>query len=343
MKYADNLVGEFDFTWDFASATVFCFLSNGTLNSFNYNVTSNGHWYNGKDLFTYVSSHYLSGTSVSSGTKLLGFCYSDPFSVGGTHNYNEMHLYLTSECDYVFISDDDSSVIENGDISFAFTNNHLNDYDTSQSSYTSFVQNYYTLVSYQNAVFYDNTVLQDPSDYYENIGGLYGVDQNNNVVPSLLAVPKGEGVIVDWANFEYTIEPTPGAFIGDYVQAGGVSYNLNFLEIHRFAYEEIELSLDFGNAYNHHYQEAYYNGVGVGEDYGFSRGYDKGYEKGFYDGSTTGGTVETNRAFGIISGAFNTVSSVMSLEILPNVTIGLAFSIPLVFILIMTIFKLVRK
>lgn len=86
------------------------------------------------------------------------------------------------------------------------------------------------------------------------------------------------------------------------------------------------------------------------QDYlqGYANGYSNGYTRGYTDYTGTGNNYSptgnvTPTAFTYIGNAFSAVSSIMSLEVLPNITLGLCFSIPLVIVLIMTIFKLVKK
>lgn len=75
--------------------------------------------------------------------------------------------------------------------------------------------------------------------------------------------------------------------------------------------------------------------------------YDTGYSNGYYNGLVDGynSNIDTNTAtaFDYIGGAFGAVNNILAIEVLPHVTLGLCFSIPLVFVLIMTIFKLVKK
>lgn len=82
-------------------------------------------------------------------------------------------------------------------------------------------------------------------------------------------------------------------------------------------------------------------------DRGYNNGYTGGYTNGYNDGYGHGINSHTDQytynAFGYIGQAFNAVGSILTLEVLPHVTLGLCFSIPLVIVLIMTIFKLVRK
>lgn len=95
------------------------------------------------------------------------------------------------------------------------------------------------------------------------------------------------------------------------------------------------LKVSFGEPYYERYQE------------GYASGYSNGYTAGATDysgtGGNTGGNPATITAFTYIGQAFGAVSSIMALEVLPHITLGLCFSIPLVLVLCMTIFKLVKK
>lgn len=73
--------------------------------------------------------------------------------------------------------------------------------------------------------------------------------------------------------------------------------------------------------------------------------YQNGYNDGYKDGYDVGIAIDRNtaNAFSYIEQAFNAVGGIMSLEIIPHVTLGLCFSIPLVIVVITTIFKLVKK
>lgn len=82
-----------------------------------------------------------------------------------------------------------------------------------------------------------------------------------------------------------------------------------------------------------------------GESAGFASGWVQGNENGYQIGINQTGNITQApaTAFDYIGSAFGAVGNVLSLEVLPNITLGLVFSIPMVFVLIMTIFKLVRK
>ena len=92
------------------------------------------------------------------------------------------------------------------------------------------------------------------------------------------------------------------------------------------------------------YKQGETAGYNSGHTAGWIEGQDAGYTAGYNAGLSYGNQQpETATAFTYIEGAFNVVGSVMSLEVLPSITLGLIWSVPLVFVLIMTIFKLVRK
>lgn len=98
--------------------------------------------------------------------------------------------------------------------------------------------------------------------------------------------------------------------------------------------------ISYGRPFAQMRDDSYNQGYGNG----FASGYVQGQDIGFQNGVNSQGTPQAQAtAFTYIEGAFRAVSNIMTLEVLPNITLGLAFSIPLVFVLIMTIFKLVRK
>ena len=98
--------------------------------------------------------------------------------------------------------------------------------------------------------------------------------------------------------------------------------------------------LSYGAPTYSEYQRGFQNGYNDG----FTSGWVQGNENGYILGQNSNGLENTTaNAFDYIGSAFGAVNSIMQLEILPNITLGVAFTIPMVFVLIMTIFKLVRK
>lgn len=88
---------------------------------------------------------------------------------------------------------------------------------------------------------------------------------------------------------------------------------------------------------------AIYNSWQTAMETGYTNGYGNGYADGYADGYNTNVDHETLNAFNYISQAFTAVSDVLAIQILPHVTLGLVFSIPMVFTLILLTFKLVKK
>lgn len=103
-----------------------------------------------------------------------------------------------------------------------------------------------------------------------------------------------------------------------------------------------ELYFSYGSPYSDLYRQGYQSGSGAGYATGRVDGFDEGYQTGLNAGGANIGSQQAT-AFSYIGTAFGVVSDVLSIQVLPNITLGLCFSIPLVFVLIMTIFKLVRK
>lgn len=72
-------------------------------------------------------------------------------------------------------------------------------------------------------------------------------------------------------------------------------------------------------------------------DYNFEEGYNQGYYEGTTDNSTP-----LNNGLGVLNTLFDSVGGVLNHEIMPNITIGGLVSIPLVFTIIVAIFKVVK-
>lgn len=102
------------------------------------------------------------------------------------------------------------------------------------------------------------------------------------------------------------------------------------------------LEISYGAPYYSLAQSEYTRGVSNGYANGYANGVKVGYDQGF---NANGGNVsrETATAFDYIGGAINVVAPIMEIEVLPHITLGLCFSIPLVLTLIMVIFKMVKK
>ena len=123
-----------------------------------------------------------------------------------------------------------------------------------------------------------------------------------------------------------------------YLRGENISYYNSWLSFYNITGNSLEIS--YGAPYYNYGNSEYERGYTIGYSGGFVDGFDGGYTDGLRDG---GISTESATAFSYLGSAFNAVGGIMSLEILPNITLGLVWTIPMVFVLIMTIFKLVRK
>lgn len=146
----------------------------------------------------------------------------------------------------------------------------------------------------------------------------------------------GESVVFDYSNLYYE---NNGSYKQEirYIRGENISYYIPYLYMENYEGDNIYLS--YGAPYSDIANEEYDRGYGNG----YSSGWVQGNQNGFDIGVSVGGNSNTANAFTYIQQTFNAVGGLLELEVLPHVTLGLCFSIPLVFVLIMTIFKLVRK
>lgn len=114
-------------------------------------------------------------------------------------------------------------------------------------------------------------------------------------------------------------------------------YN-NVLQLADFTGNNVTIS--YGTPYYDYGLMMYDNGYGNGNANGFTNGYDTGYADGLKMGGVDG--LSAN-GFNYLGKAFESVSSILNIEVLPHITLGLCFSIPLVIVLIMTIFRLIKR
>lgn len=221
-------------------------------------------------------------------------------------NEYENWLFTTNRNDFVILKAINNSPISNGKAL------------QTQDVYT---QSYYddgVVVSYSDLGLSYGT---NYNDYYDVEYGEYSFSLTNN----------------HCALFDYNNLETP-----DYITIRGeqVTYYNQYLYWSNNDDVELQAQISLGNYVQRIYQDGYQTGYGNGSASGYVTGYDAGYTAG---SNSQPVQVQEATAFSYIGNAFQVVSNVLSLEVLPHVTLGLAFSIPLVFVLIMTIFKLVRK
>ena len=76
---------------------------------------------------------------------------------------------------------------------------------------------------------------------------------------------------------------------------------------------------------------------------GYNTGWVEGQRYGYEQGVNSGIDANTHNALNYVKQAFSVVDTVMSLEVLPHINLGLVFSIPMVLVAIMVIFRIVKK
>ena len=213
-------------------------------------------------------------------------------------------LFLTNKCDYLFIQNTGSYGVDVDNFVYDNTTNTSNDAED-----------------------YLNLGLMDSHDYF-------------NALVS-------DDVFTYYNATYYANLRTDDVCLYDFNMVGSSSliatntlrfYN-HFLMIDNGNEENYTLNLTIGSNYSYVYNNAYASGYSGG----YGTGYNNGYQNGFNDGQATNETLEAAQAFDYIGGAFGAAASILEIEVLPHITLGLCFSIPLVLVLIMTIFKLVRK
>lgn len=121
------------------------------------------------------------------------------------------------------------------------------------------------------------------------------------------------------------------------VRGENVTYNKYIVEITPNSLSNMKISYGspFSRIANNEYQRGY-NG-------GYATGWVEGQYYGFEQGTHSGIDGNTHNALGYVKQAFGVVDNIMQLQVLPNITLGLVFSIPMVLVAIMVIFKIVKK
>lgn len=192
-------------------------------------------------------------------------------------------------------------------------------------------------------------------DYKASNGNYYPIE-DGDWMSDYLNYDNGSGSPLgynstSYGNYNITLDTNHSKSVFDFSNLKGDNYKNNSLAIrgenisfYDYGFNITNhvdfLDVSYGTPYNDMQNNAYNQGYGNG----FASGYVQGQDIGFQNGVNSQGTPQAQAtAFTYIEGAFRAVSNIMTLEVLPNITLGLAFSIPLVFVLIMTIFKLVRK
>lgn len=121
------------------------------------------------------------------------------------------------------------------------------------------------------------------------------------------------------------------------VRGENVTYNKYMLEITPNALSNMKIS--YGSPFSTIANNEYKRGYTAGYNTGRVEGVQAGFEQGVHSGIDS----NTHNALGYVKQAFGVVDNIMQLQVLPNITLGLVFSIPMVLVAIMVIFKLVKK
>lgn len=98
------------------------------------------------------------------------------------------------------------------------------------------------------------------------------------------------------------------------------------------------LGVYFRNSYLGDIINNYYS---LGDTNGYRRGYDSGYNLGYAEGQT--GENAISPIWNVLTGIFNSVGAILSIELIPHIPIGLLIFVPLFFIMVMAILSIWRK
>lgn len=190
------------------------------------------------------------------------------------------------------------------------------------------------------SIFSENDSIDDLSsinNYYqdssrENISDFAGEDNNYGN----FYVADFTYCVFDYTNLKYD-NINDGIL---YIRGENTAFHIVLNEFY-YSRSSQSIHLSYGAPYYSQYQA----GEQHGYNDGFTAGWVQGNDNGYAIGINANGNIsqQTATAFDYIGGAFTAVGNIMNLEVLPNITLGIAFTIPMVFVLIMTIFKLVRK
>lgn len=169
--------------------------------------------------------------------------------------------------------------------------------------------------------------------------------------------------LTQWQNNDLDIYllPNSGTLPIGLLNYSYVAANDTLTSINTWVDNQLENSLLFNNllsrAYNYGtydgYEEGYNIGVSDGEDTGYSEGYDEGYDSGYSAGTIDGhqagyidgynvgydvgyddgqeGENAISPAFRIISEIFGSIGTIMAIELVPHVPLGLFILVPLFF------------
>lgn len=260
------------------------------------------------------------------------------------------HSVYLNNVEFSFNYGGSSSFVDiNGKLGTSYVNVYLT-YDVNISK--DFTSSYAGLIEFNSVSGHIDVSTYYDGSYYENdeVFNIYewntpypryiGLFQDSNydvsdVLPILYQYYYDDPIqYVGGVTFNGNNYILNGGANGDYLDSynilnrNGYPYKTNFkVTVYEFFYnltESCELISEY--AYTH------------GDNY--LEGYNAGKTDGYNEGIVAGGGFSD--ALGAVTSGFSGLSSLFSLEILPNITLGLCISIPFILILIIVIFKIAR-
>lgn len=278
--------------------------------------------------------------------------YPEPFDLQ-SYTSNEIENYLSSDFESFCYMIDLSFLPDiNSDYYIILTTD--SSYDTSNFlgvGLQSNTESYMTLQDYM--VYYQNN-----RDYFIAPGGTAVNTQYNMVLGVSF---KGGLTSSGYLELYILMDQTPPSEgnIGELIDSMFITWEYeNKADFYSRQRTDGFTQQDIDNAYQQGYQDAYDLGFSVGYQDGESKGYGNGYQQGLsilqtdldnmlaleyqrgYDngygqGATNAG--DYSGFMGIIFSGLGIVGSLLEIELLPNITIGMIVAVPLVFGIIMFI------
>lgn len=175
---------------------------------------------------------------------------------------------------------------------------------------------------------YYNPHGYNPFSDFNDEGSLYGYYSIG------LTLQNGYAVF-DYSNINYENVVSP------YLPIRGENMNF-YTYVNDLSWTNVPTYITF--AYGAPTKQAYNEGRQNGYQDGYQAGWVNGQQYGYDQGVHSGGLDKpTADAFTYLGKAFEVVDNVLSIQVLPNITLGLCFSIPLTVVIITVLFKLMRK
>lgn len=229
---------------------------------------------------------------------------------------------------YYVSADDEYELISRDIVDYIITDAYTSDIDVTLSCLNGTSDS--APLEELNAVlgYAETTAINPFTSYTYNSQAEQGLSNNTKLVTDFTNIAPFDngGVHYREYNYERMI-----------VRGENVTYNKYMLEIVGNSLSNIKLSYGspFSSIANSEYERGYTAGYNTGRVEGVQEGFEQGVHSGI-DGNTA-------NALGYVKQAFGVVDNIMQLQVLPNITLGLVFSIPMVLVAIMVIFKIVKK